>query len=75
VRRSVLLAVVVHCPHFARPVTATRNLATDRLVACSDSGLCCVSTGELGDWQSSEPRDHDRPFPRGCPVFPSLAKQ
>jgi hypothetical protein len=74
VRRSVLLAVVVHCPHFARSVTATRNLAIDRLVACSDSGHCrdSASAGETADQVSS---DHDRPFPRGCPVFPSLAKQ
>ena len=39
-RRSVLLQVVVHCPHFDRAVTATRNEAIDRLVACSDSHLC-----------------------------------
>ena len=39
-QRSVSLKVIVHCPHFGRPVTATRNLAIDRLVACSDSELC-----------------------------------
>jgi hypothetical protein len=79
VRRSVLLAVVVHCPHFARPVTASRNLAIDRLVACSDSGLCRDSEpGEAAGEPSSADRadrNHDRLFPRGCPVFPSLAKQ
>jgi len=79
VRRSVLLAVVVHCPHFARPVTASRNLAIDRLVACSDSGLCRgpergESAGEPSPFDRTD-RNHDRPFPRGCPVFPSLAKQ
>jgi hypothetical protein len=68
----VLLQVVVHCPHFARTVTATRNLATDRLVACSDSDHCRdpARAGELPSHLS----DHDRPYPRGCPVFPSLAK-
>ena len=39
-RRSILLQVVVHCPHFDRAVTATRNEAIDRLVACSDAHLC-----------------------------------
>jgi len=67
----VLLAVVVHCPHFVRSVTAMRNMATDRLVSCSDSGLCATAAGE-DPGQSGE---HDRVFPRGCPVFPSLAKQ
>jgi hypothetical protein len=70
-----LLAVVVHCPHFGRPVTATRNSAIDRLVGCSDSELCRSAPRELADQSSSDPREHDRPFPRGCPVFPSLAKQ
>jgi hypothetical protein len=79
VRRSVLLAVVVHCPHFSRAVTASRNLATDRLVACSDSALCrdagpAASAGEPSSSDRAD-RGHDRPFPRGCPVFPSLAKQ
>lgn len=67
-RRSVLLQVAVHCPHFDRAVTATRNLAIDRLVACSDADRC----------REPAPADalpeHDRPYPRGCPVFPSLAK-
>ena len=67
-RRSVLLKVVVHCPHFNRSVTATRNEAIDRLVACSDSEQCRdpAPTGERNE--------HERPYPRGCPVFPSLAK-
>jgi hypothetical protein len=68
VRRSVFLKVAVYCPHFQRPVEATRNEAIDRLVACSDSDRC----------RSREPAahggEHERPFPRGCPVFPSLAK-
>ena len=67
-RRSVLLAVVVHCPHFGRPVTATRNLAIDRLVACSDADRC------RDPQPASAPPEHERPYPRGCPVFPSLAK-
>jgi hypothetical protein len=68
-RRSVLLAVVVHCPHFQRAVTATRNEATDRLVACSDSEKCRDDGAP-----ASDPHEHARPYPRGCPVFPSLAK-
>jgi hypothetical protein len=68
VRRSVLLNVIVHCPHFGRPVTATRNDATDRLVSCSDADKCRDPNPSAADG------DHERPYPRGCPVFPSLAK-
>ena len=71
-RRSVLLQVIVHCPHFGRSVTATRNEAIDRLVACSDSDRCRSPAPAEAAGQST---DHDRPFPRGCPVFPSLAKE
>jgi hypothetical protein len=67
-RRSILLKVVVHCPHFDRSVTATRNEAIDRLVACSDSDQC-RDPAPVG-----ERNEHERPYPRGCPVFPSLAK-
>jgi hypothetical protein len=67
-RRSVLLTVVVHCPHFNRSVTATRNTAIDRLVACSDSDRCREPA------PPTAPGEHERPFPRGCPVFPQLAK-
>jgi hypothetical protein len=67
-RRSSSLTVVVHCPHFDRPVRAERNLATDRLVWCSDSEQCRdpLAVAERGE--------HARPYPHGCPVFPSLAK-
>jgi hypothetical protein len=68
VRRSVLLKVAVYCPHFQRPVEATRNAAIDRLVACSSSGGCRDAA------PADELPEHQRPFPRGCPVFPSLAK-
>ena len=67
-RRSVLLTVVVHCPHFNRAVTATRNAAIDKLVACSDSEQCRDPN------PPSALPDHDRPYPHGCPVFPLLAK-
>jgi hypothetical protein len=50
-------------------VTASRNLAIDRLVACSDSELCRDPAPAKGT-----PAEHERPYPRGCPVFPSLAK-
>ena len=67
-RRSVLLQVVVHCPHFDRAVTATRNEAIDRLVACSDSHLCRDPA------PPTDAQEHERPYPRGWPVVPSLAK-
>ena len=67
-RRSELLKVVVFCPHFQRSVNATRNLTIDRLVACDDSDSCRdPQPAAAGD-------EHLRPFPHGCPVFPSLAK-
>jgi hypothetical protein len=71
VRRSILLKVAVYCPHFRRSVEATRNEAIDRLVACSDSESCRdPAPGQAADAGS----EHARPYPRGCPVFPSLAK-
>ncbi|MES1207557.1 MAG: hypothetical protein ABUS79_16600 [Pseudomonadota bacterium] len=67
-RRSVLLQVLVHCPHVGRTVAATRNAATDRLVSCSNASQC-----RDPDPASGLP-DADKPFPRGCAVYPSLAK-
>ncbi len=67
-RRSELLKVAVYCPHFKRTVTADKNAAIDRLVSCSDGDLC-------RDPQAAESSsDHGRPYPRGCPVYPHLAK-
>jgi len=68
VRRSILLKVAVYCPHFKRQVEATRNEAIDRLVACSESDHCRDPAPASGEGE------HARPFPHGCPVFPSLAK-
>ena len=67
-RRSPLLTVTVHCPHFDRPVQAQRNAAIDRLVACSDSASCRDPNA------AASGAEHARPYPHGCPVFPSLAK-
>ena len=67
-RRSVLLKVAVYCPHFKRPVEASRNLVIDRLVACSDADLCRDPA------PPENLPEHQRPYPHGCPVFPSLAK-
>jgi hypothetical protein len=67
VRRSELLKVAVHCPHFNRTVTALRNAAIDRLVACEESATCREAPA------ASAP-DHARPFPHGCPVYPQLAR-
>jgi hypothetical protein len=66
-RRSELLKVTVHCPHFNRPVAATRNAAIDRLCDCSEKDACRAPS-------SREAGEHDRPYPRGCPVFPSLSR-
>ncbi len=66
--RSQLLKVVVYCPHFQRSVNATRNQAIDRLVACDDSAQCRDHSA------AADGNEHARPFPHGCPVFPSLAK-
>ncbi|MGZ3427565.1 MAG: hypothetical protein ACXVCV_12995, partial [Polyangia bacterium] len=62
------LTVTVHCPHFDRPVQAQRNAAIDRLVACSDSEQCRDPNA------AASGAEHARPYPHGCPVFPSLAK-
>jgi hypothetical protein len=67
-RRSPLLTVTVHCPHFDRPVQAQRNTAVDRLVACSDAESCRDPN------TTASGAEHARPYPHGCPVFPSLAK-
>jgi len=63
-RRLDLVPTTVVCPHLKRPVEARRNLAIDRLVSCKESDAC------------REPATTDgvRPFPQGCPVFPSLTK-
>jgi hypothetical protein len=67
-RRSILLKIAVYCPHFKRSVEATRNEAIDRLVSCAESESCRdPAPADAGP-------EHARPFPRGCPVFPSLAK-
>ncbi|HVZ74268.1 MAG TPA: hypothetical protein VHJ20_17935 [Polyangia bacterium] len=68
-RRSILLTVAVFCPHFQRKVEATRNEAIDRLVACADSERCRDAGAP-----PAGPHEPARPYPRGCPVFPSLAK-
>ena len=39
-RRSPLLTVQILCPHFARPVAAQRNEATERLVDCAEKDAC-----------------------------------
>jgi hypothetical protein len=69
VRRSPLLTVTVHCPHFNRAVQAQKNAATDRLVACADADACRDPAAT-----APGPAEHARPYPHGCPVFPSLAK-
>jgi hypothetical protein len=68
VRRSELLKVQVVCPHFKRPVVADYNASIGRLVACADSESCRDPAPPVADGE------HARPFPHGCPVFPSLAR-
>ena len=67
-RRSELIKVLVFCPHFQRSVAAARNQTIDRLVACDESNACRDPA------PSATGTEHTRPFPRGCPVYPSLAK-
>lgn len=64
-RRLDLVPTTVVCPHFKRPVAAQRNLAIDRLVSCTESDACRAPAAS----------DGSRPFPAGCPVFPSLTTQ
>jgi hypothetical protein len=62
VRRSPSLVVTVLCPHFERPVRATQNAATERLVDCADKEACVeVTTDEEGT--------SVRVYPSACPVF------
>jgi hypothetical protein len=62
VQRSQNLVVIVLCPHFQKPVRATRNQAIDRLVDCESKDECVTrSTDERG----AERRE----YPFGCPVF------
>jgi hypothetical protein len=69
VRRAELLKVLVFCPHYQRPVSAARNLTIDRLVSCDEAASCRDPAPP-----HAEGSDHARPFPCGCPVYPSLAK-
>jgi hypothetical protein len=64
VQRTVSLPVVVHCSHHGRTVRATRNTAIDRLVSCSEAEAC----------RAKETPADGKSFPRGCAVYPSLAK-
>ncbi len=67
-RRLEVLKVAVHCPHFQRTVTATRNATIDRLVDCSEKDSCRDPNPQ------SDGREPAKPYPHACPVFPSLAK-
>jgi hypothetical protein len=67
-RRSALCQVAVYCPHFQRTVTAQRNQVIDRLVACDESARCREPVEGGPEAQAA------RPYPAGCPVYPSLAK-
>ncbi len=61
-RRSEALVVTVLCPHFERPVRATRNVATERLVDCASKTECAtVNADEHGVTVTV--------YPQGCPVF------
>jgi hypothetical protein len=68
-QRSRSLPVVVHCAHHGRTVRATRNLATDRLASCEEAEKCRQPAKPNGDTQEAAAT-----FPRGCAVYPSLAK-
>jgi hypothetical protein len=61
-RRSPALVVTILCPHFERPVAATRNATTERLVDCASKSECVtVTTDERGVTIEVRPQE--------CPVF------
>jgi hypothetical protein len=61
-RRSELLTITVFCPHFERPVGASRNTVSDRLVDCASKRECVQeSVDERGVTVTV--------YPNGCPVF------
>jgi hypothetical protein len=61
-RRSSLLTVTVLCPHFERPVLASRDTQADRLVDCRAKTECVKhETGEDGVTIAI--------YPGECPVF------
>jgi hypothetical protein len=61
-RRSELLTVTVFCPHFERPVSASRNAVNERLVDCKNKHECVrVEQDERGVTVNV--------YPVGCPVF------
>jgi hypothetical protein len=62
VRRSEALTVTVLCPHFERPVLATRNEAAGRLVDCRSKEDCVTRE------RDEEGRERVE-YPQGCPVF------
>jgi len=61
-RRSPLLTVQVFCPHFARPVVAQRNEATERLVDCADKTQCATQETTASGVTVAI-------YPKECPVF------
>ena len=61
-RRSEALRVTVLCPHFGRPVVATRNGMNEKLVDC-DSKTECVSI------RADERGVAIDVYPAACPVF------
>ena len=67
-QRTPSLPVIVHCPHHGRTVRATRNTATDRLVACDEGEQCKAPQ------PASSPGEAAKTYPHACPVYPSLAK-
>lgn len=71
-RRSILLTVAVHCPHFNRTVAASLNDAIGRLVHCAAGDTCRSAAPDSPSGGTRE--EHARPYPAGCPVYPSLAR-
>lgn len=61
-RRSEHLRITILCPHFARPVVATRNSMNEKLVDC-DEKQACVTIESDARGATVEVR------PASCPVF------
>jgi hypothetical protein len=62
VRRSEHLRITILCPHFARPVVATRNAVNEKLVDCDDKQACVTVRGD-------ERGTTVEVYPPACPVF------
>jgi hypothetical protein len=70
-RRLDRVPTTTSCPHFQRPISATRNQAIawgGRLVDCAEKAACRDPSPEAAG------HEHARRLPHGCPVLPSRSR-